>query len=244
MFGVDDGCALASIVFDTVRKRKNYCGVFCLFFWVFFFHFGDIFCEYVCVLECTFGPCGNSPCLQLHLCKGSLILKAESGLIFISWALQITSAAPGRSLINEHTSRPYAMVRKYFKKSKQGISHTKWIKEAGRLSDSKSDVFFSYGGALVNLKTSLGITLDPPKRFTLTCAIILLKTCRTIHSKWSYSQARIVVFVCHCLVAKFASLTHSVVYAVCGLSVWEDEGILKECGRQGKHPEESVMSIV
>lgn len=194
MFGVDDGCALASIVFDTVRKRKNYCGVFCLFFGVFFFHFGDIFCEYVCVLECTFGPCGNSPCLQLHLCKGSLILKAESGLIFISWALQITSAAPGRSLI---------------KKSKQGISHTKWIKEAGRLSDSKSDVFFSYGGALVNLKTSLGITLDPPKRFTLTCAIILLKTCRTIHSKWSYSQARIVVFVCHCLVAKFASLTHS-----------------------------------
>lgn len=194
MFGVDDGCALASIVFDTVRKRKNYCGVFCLFFGGFFFHFGDIFCEYVCVLECTFGPCGNSPCLQLHLCKGSLILKAESGLIFISWALQITSAAPGQSLI---------------KKSKQGISHTKWIKEAGRLSDSKSDVFFSYGGALVNLKTSLGITLDPPKRFTLTCAIILLKTCRTIHSKWSYSQARIVVFVCHCLVAKFASLTHS-----------------------------------
>lgn len=191
------------------KKKEKLLWGFLFVFWGVFFHFGDIFCEYVCVLECTFGPCGNSPFLQLHLCKGSLILKAESGLIFISWALQITSAAPGRSLINEHTSRPYAMVRKYFKKSKQGISHTKWIKEAGRLSDSKSDVFFSYGGALVNLKTSLGITLDPPKRFTLTCAIILLKTCRTIHSKWSYSQARIVVFVCHCLVAKFASLTHS-----------------------------------
>lgn len=195
-------------VWHCKKKEKLLWGFLFVFLGV-FFHFGDIFCEYVCVLECTFGPCGNSPCLQLHLCKGSLILKAESGLIFISWALQITSAAPGRSLINEHTSRPYAMVRKYFKKSKQGISHTKWIKEAGRLSDSKSDVFFSYGGALVNLKTSLGITLDPPKRFTLTCAIILLKTCRTIHSKWSYSQARIVVFVCHCLVAKFASLTHS-----------------------------------
>lgn len=191
------------------KKKEKLLWGFLFVFWGVFFHFGDIFCEYVCVLECTFGPCGNSPFLQLHLCKGSLILKTESGLIFISWALQITSAAPGRSLINEHTSRPYAMVRKYFKKSKQGISHTKWIKEAGRLSDSKSDVFFSYGGALVNLKTSLGITLDPPKRFTLTCAIILLKTCRTIHSKWSYSQARIVVFVCHCLVAKFASLTHS-----------------------------------
>lgn len=191
------------------KKKEKLLWGFLFVFLGFFFHFGDIFCEYVCVLECTFGPCGNSPFLQLHLCKGSLILKTESGLIFISWALQITSAAPGRSLINEHTSRPYAMVRKYFKKSKQGISHTKWIKEAGRLSDSKSDVFFSYGGALVNLKTSLGITLDPPKRFTLTCAIILLKTCRTIHSKWSYSQARIVVFVCHCLVAKFASLTHS-----------------------------------
>lgn len=201
-------CFSLHCVWHCKKKEKLLWG----FLFVFlggFFHFGDIFCEYVCVLECTFGPCGNSPCLQLHLCKGSLILKAESGLIFISWALQITSAAPGRSLINEHTSRPYAMVRKYFKKSKQGISHTKWIKEAGRLSDSKSDVFFSYGGALVNLKTSLGITLDPPKRFTLTCAIILLKTCRTIHSKWSYSQARIVVFVCHCLVAKFASLTHS-----------------------------------
>lgn len=201
-------CFSLHCVWHCKKKEKLLWG-FLFVFLGFFFHFGDIFCEYVCVLECTFGPCGNSPCLQLHLCKGSLILKAESGLIFISWALQITSAAPGRSLINEHTSRPYAMVRKYFKKSKQGISHTKWIKEAGRLSDSKSDVFFSYGGALVNLKTSLGITLDPPKRFTLTCAIILLKTCRTIHSKWSYSQARIVVFVCHCLVAKFASLTHS-----------------------------------
>lgn len=186
-------CFSLHCVWHCKKKEKLLWG-FLFVFLGFFFHFGDIFCEYVCVLECTFGPCGNSPCLQLHLCKGSLILKAESGLIFISWALQITSAAPGRSLI---------------KKSKQGISHTKWIKEAGRLSDSKSDVFFSYGGALVNLKTSLGITLDPPKRFTLTCAIILLKTCRTIHSKWSYSQARIVVFVCHCLVAKFASLTHS-----------------------------------
>lgn len=201
-------CFSLHCVWHCKKKEKLLWG-FLFVFWGVFFHFGDIFCEYVCVLECTFGPCGNSPFLQLHLCKGSLILKTESGLIFISWALQITSAAPGRSLINEHTSRPYAMVRKYFKKSKQGISHTKWIKEAGRLSDSKSDVFFSYGGALVNLKTSLGITLDPPKRFTLTCAIILLKTCRTIHSKWSYSQARIVVFVCHCLVAKFASLTHS-----------------------------------
>lgn len=58
------------------------------------------------------------------LCWGSVILKAWSGLIFL--ALQITSAAPGWALINEHTSGPCGMLQKYFKECQRGnISESK-----------------------------------------------------------------------------------------------------------------------
>lgn len=165
-------------------------------------------------------------------------------------SIEITSAAPGWSLINEHTSKPCMMLLKYFKQCKWVIIYK--LNKRDRKSclsqrDSWNTLDFRF-------------TVYLSKFFVLLCWIILdmyalvllWNTFSECPLHWTVRESIIRIF--SIIVCSFRSflvlcwlqgLHHSLPgCTVCGLSVWEDEGILEQRGGQGKHPEQSLMSIV